>query len=182
MVTVSGLSVVRTLARHALFLGCYLLALSFLRPASLSQKALEEFTVLVEVLDRVGMVGACALHKLAEVVRLALLGLLAHAISHGEQRGVCRSAPILFVHFAPLRGGALILVLTLGLALVPASAKNCSDRLLTGGMVRGDVEQVTGGSGLQTAELVDQGLTGCPGEEHVDDVCINDIRKGVASF
>ena len=43
----------------------------------------------------------------------------------------------------------------LGIALVLASAKDRSDRLLTGGMVRGDVEQVMGGMGLQTAELVD---------------------------
>ena len=49
-------------------------------------------------------------------------------------------------------------------------------------MVRGDVEQVAGGTGLQTAELVDQGLIGCLGEESADDVRINDIRKGVASF
>ena len=37
-----------------------------------------------------------------------------------------------------------------------------------------------GGLGLQTAELVDQGLAGCPREEHADDVHVNDIRKGVA--
>ena len=47
-------------------------------------------------------------------------------------------------------------------------------------MVCGDVEQVTGGTGLRTAELVDQGLTGCPREERADVVCVNDIRKGVA--
>ena len=74
------------------------------------------------------------------------------------------------------------MVLALGLALVLASTKNRSDHLLVGGMVRGDVEHVAGGMGLQTAKLVDQGLTGCPGEESADDVCINDIRKGVASF
>ena len=49
-------------------------------------------------------------------------------------------------------------------------------------MARGDIEQVVGGSGLQTPELVDQGLTGCPGEERADDIRINDIKKGVASF
>ena len=75
-----------------------------------------------------------------KVVELALLGLLAHVKGHGDQSRVGRSAPILLVLFAPLCGGALVLVLTLGLALVPASAKNCSDRLLTGGMVRGDIE------------------------------------------
>ena len=72
------------------------------------------------------------------------------------------------------------MVLTLGLALVPASVEDCSDRLLTGGMVCGDVEQVAGGSGLQAAKLVDQVLAGCPGEECTDDVRVDDIRKGVA--
>ena len=56
------------LAYHASFLGHLLLALPFLRLAGLSQKALEELAVLVEVLDGVGMVGAWALHELVEVV------------------------------------------------------------------------------------------------------------------
>ena len=72
--------------------------------------------------------------------------------------------PILLVLLAPLRGGALVFVLTLGLALVLAFVEDHSDRLLAKGMVHGDVEQVMGGPGLQTAELVDQGLTGCPRE------------------
>ena len=29
---------------------------------------------------------------------------------------------------------------------------------------------------------MDQGLTGCPREEHADDVCVDDIREGVASL
>ena len=47
-------------------------------------------------------------------------------------------------------------------------------------MVRGDVEQVAGGMGLHTAELVGQGLAGCLREERVDDVRVDDIKKGVA--
>ena len=43
----------------------------------------------------------------------------------------------------------------LGLAFVSASVEDCSDRLLTGGMVSGDVEDVMGGTGLQAAKLVD---------------------------
>ena len=128
------------------------------------------------------MVGAWALHELVEVAGLTLLGLLARTIGHGDQSEVGRSAPILLVLFAPLHGGALIFVLTLGLALVLASAKDCSDCLLARDVVHGDVEQVAGGTRLQTTELVDQGLTSCPGEESADDVRINDIRKGVASF
>ena len=74
------------------------------------------------------------------------------------------------------------MVLALVLALVPTSIEDCSDCLLIGGVIRGDVEQVTGGTRIQAAELVDQGLAGCPGEECADDVRIDDIRKGVASF
>ena len=107
----------------------------------------EELTVLVEVFDGVGMVGARTVHEFVEVVRQPLLGLLAHAISRGDHRGVVRSAPILFVLLAPLCGGALILVHALGLAFVPTPVEDRFDRFLAGGMVSGDVEQVTGGTG-----------------------------------
>ena len=132
--------------------------------------------------DGVGVVGAWAIHELIEVVRQALLGLLARAISCSDQRGVGQSVPILFVLLAPLHGGALVLVLVLGLAFVLASIEDLSNRLLIGGVVHGDVEQVMGGMGLQAAKLVDQGLVGCPREECTDDVHVNDIRKGVASL
>ena len=168
------------LARRASFLGCCLLALSFFRPAGLSQEALEELAVLVEVLDGVGVVGAWALHELVEVVGQALLGLLARTISCDDQSWVGRSVPILLVLLAPLCGGAFALVLVLGLAPIPTAAKDRFDHLLVGGVVRGDVEQVMGGTGLQTAELMDQGLTGCAKEERTDDICVDDIRKGVA--
>ena len=72
-------------------------------------------TVLVEVFDGVGVVGAWALHELVE-----LLGLLARVISHGDQRRVGRSAMIFLVLFAPLCGGALVLILALGLAFALA--------------------------------------------------------------
>ena len=100
------------------------------------------------MLDGVGVVGAWALHELVEVVGLTLLGLLARAISYDDQRGVGRSVPILLVLLAPLHGGALILVLALGLVFVPASIKDRSDRLLARGVVHGDIEQVMGGTGL----------------------------------
>ena len=74
------------------------------------------------------------------------------------------------------------MILALGLALVPAFIEDCTDRLLTGGMVRGDVEKVVGGTGLQTAKLMNQRLAGCPREERADDVRVDDIREGVASF
>ena len=90
--------------------------------------------------------------------------------------------PILLVLLTPLCGGALILVLVLGLALVSTSTEDCSDRLLAGVMVCGNVEQVAGGTGLQTAELMDQGLASRLGEEHADDIHVDNIGKGVASF
>ena len=116
------------------------------------------------------------------MVRQALLGLLDRAMSRSDQRGIVRSALILFVLIAPLCGGALFLVRALGLAFVPATIEDCSDHLLTGGVVSGDVEQVAGGTGLQAAKLVDQGLAGRPREECADDVRIDDIREGVASL
>ena len=48
------------------------------------------------------------------------------------------------------------MVRALGLAFVLAFVEDRSDCLLTGGMVCGDVEQVTGGTGLQATRLVDQ--------------------------
>ena len=140
----------------------------------------EDLTVLVEVFDGEGMVGARAIHELVEVVRQALLGPLARAISYGDQRGVVQSTSILFVLLAPLCGGALVLVLALSLAIVLASIEDCSDSLLAGGVVCDDIEHVMGGTGLQAAKLVDQGLAGCPREECTDDVRIDDIRKGAA--
>ena len=101
---------------------------------------LEELAVVVEVLDGVSMVGAWAIHELVEVVRSALLGLLARAISCSDQCGVGHLAPILLVLPTPLHGGALILVLALGLALVSASVEDYSDCLLTGGVVHSDIE------------------------------------------
>ena len=132
--------------------------------------------------DGVGMVGAWAVHELVEVVRQSLLGLPSRTIGHGDQRGVVRPTLIFFVFLAPLRRGAFVRICVLGFELVPASAKDRSDHLLARGVVGGDIEQVVGGMGLQTAELMDQGLTGCPKEECADDVHVNDIRKGVASF
>jgi len=66
------------------------------------------------------VVGARVIHEFVEVVRLAQLGLLAHAVSCGNQHSVVQSVPVLFVLLTPLSGGALVLVPTLGLAFVPA--------------------------------------------------------------
>ena len=150
--------VVSILAYRASFLGCCFFVASFFWPAGLSEETFEDLTVLVEVFDGVGVVGACSIHEFVEVVRQALLGLLAHAVSCGDQRNVVRSALVLFVLLAPLCGGALVLVHALGLAFVPITVEDCSDRFLAGGVVSGDVEQVTGGTGLQASKLVDHAL------------------------
>ena len=76
------------------------------------------------------MVGAWALHELIEVVRKALLGLLARVINRGDQRGVGRSTVIFSVLFPPLRGGALVLILALGLAFASASVRAWWERRL----------------------------------------------------
>ena len=74
------------------------------------------------------------------------------------------------------------MVHALGLAFVLAPIEDRSDRFLVGGVVSGDIEQVTGGTGLQAAKLVDQGLASRLREECTDDVRIDDIREGVASL
>ena len=94
----------------------------------MSQKALEELVVLVEVFDRVAMVGAWALHEFVELARRVLLGLFARVISRGDQRGVGRSATIFFVLFAPPCGGALVLILALGLTFASASVEVLRER------------------------------------------------------
>ena len=99
---------VSVFACRASFLGYRLFAISLLWPVGLLEETFEELVVLIEVFDGVGMVGARTVHEFVEVVRQPLLGLLARAISHGDHRGVVRSAPILFVLLAPLCGGALV--------------------------------------------------------------------------
>ena len=66
------------------------------------------------------MVGAWALHELVKVAQRVLLGLSARVIYRGCQRGVGRSAVILSVLLSPLCGGALVLILALGLTFVMA--------------------------------------------------------------
>jgi len=100
------------------------------------------------VFDRVGVVGARTIHEFVEVVKQSLLGLPGCAISRGDQRGAVRLAPILLVLLAPLSGGAFIRIHVLGLAFVPASAEDRSDRLLARGVVGGNVEQIVGGMGF----------------------------------
>ena len=91
------------------------------------------------------MVGAWTLHELVEVVGLVLLGLLAYTVDHGDQSWVGQSVLILLVLLALLCGQALALLLKLGIAPVPTAAE---DRLLSRGVVGGNVEQIAGGTGF----------------------------------
>ena len=84
---------------------------------------LEELAVLVEMFDGIVVVGARALHELVKVAWRVLLGLSARVIRRGDQRRVGRSAAILSVLFSPLRGGALVLILALGLTFAVASVE-----------------------------------------------------------
>ena len=124
--------VVWILVRCAPFFGRCLLAFFFLWPAGLPQQAPEELAVLVEMVDGIVVVGARALHEIMEVARRVLLGLSARVICHGGQRGVGRSAAILFVLLSPLCGGALILILVLGLTFVAALVEARQKRRLLG--------------------------------------------------
>ena len=53
----------------------------------------------------------------------ALLGRCARIISRGDQRGVGRLAAILSILFSPLSGGALVLIVVLGLSFAMASVE-----------------------------------------------------------
>ena len=87
--------------------------------------------------DGIFVVGARALHDLMKVARRVLLGLCARVIGRDDRRGVGQSAAILSVLFSPLCGGALLLILTLGLALASASIGAWRGRRLLGVLDRG---------------------------------------------
>jgi hypothetical protein len=72
------------------------------------------------------------------------------------------------------------LYLPLGLAHGPAIDEDRPDRLLTEGVVRGDVQDLTGGVRLSIAELVNEELASGPCEERANDVRVNDVRERVA--
>ena len=72
------------------------------------------------MVDGIVVVGARALHELVKVARRVLLGLSARIICCGGQCGVGRSTAILSVLLSPLCGGALVLILVLGLTFVAA--------------------------------------------------------------
>ena len=54
------------------------------------------------------------------------------------------------------------------------------DRLLAGGVVGGDVQELVRGARLLATQFVDQGFAVHPAEERTDDVGIDDARQRVA--
>ena len=82
------------------------------------------------MVDGVVVVGARALHEIVEVARRVLLGLRARVIGRSDRREVSRLAVILSILFSPLRGGALVLILALGLTFVMASVEARWERRL----------------------------------------------------
>jgi hypothetical protein len=94
---------------------------------------------------------------------------LARSVSRCDRIGVgVMSVPPLLL--LPRCGGTLILLRPLGLSRGPTVREDRPNRLLTGGVVRGDVQELAGGARLLTTELVIAGLTGGSGEERTDDV------------
>ena len=89
------------------------------------------------MVDEIVVGSARALHELVKVARRVLLGLSARVIRRGDQLGVGRSAAILSVLFSLLRGGALVLILALGLTFVAALVEARQKRRLLGVLDKG---------------------------------------------
>ena len=51
------------------------------------------------------------------------------------------------------------------------------DRLLVGGIVGGDLQELVRGARLLAPQFADQGLSVRSAEEHADDVVVNDARQ-----
>jgi hypothetical protein len=87
---------------------------------------------------------------------------------------------LLLVPFRAPVGARGILVLALSLVLV--TAKDGTNRLLTGNEVGDDVHQAVGSDGSVAAQLSDQLFTGGTREEGHDDVRVGDVGKLGALF
>ena len=93
------------------------------------------------------------------MVQSALRGLpTTPAVSGGHERAL---APLLVLLLVGTVGGAFAGVL-IPLCLAFEAVKNCPDRLLTRGVVGGNVEELLSGSQALMSQLVNQGLAGGP--------------------
>jgi hypothetical protein len=150
-----------------LILGRLLVAVPTLALAGLTQHPLEEFVILKLVLDGLAMVGARFLLELLEVIVVSLS--LDRLVGSCDCVGV-REMPVPPLPLVLCYGGALFLLRTFGLSHGLATGEDCPDCLLAGGMVCGDVLEITSGEWLSTAELVNEGIAGGPNQE-----CTNDV-------
>jgi hypothetical protein len=111
------------------------------------------------------------------VVGLALS--LAHVVSRRDRVGVGATPILLLPFFLALRRGPPPSP-SLSIAFGPTVGEDHPDRLVAGGVVRGDVQELASGARLPAAKLVNDGLAGGPKEDCTDDICINDVREGIA--
>ena len=72
--------------------------------------------------------------------------------------------------------------MTFRLRRVLVPLEDGSDRLLAGGMVGGDVQELVHGARLLAPQFVDQGFAVRPAEERADDIGVDDAGKRVALF
>ena len=94
------------------------------------------------------------------------------AVGSGYKRAL---TPLLVLLLVGAVGGAFVGVLV-PFCLVFGAVENCPDRLFTGGMAGGDVEELLGGSWALASQLVNQGLIGGPGQKSSYNVGIGDVR------
>ena len=115
--------------------------------------------------------------QLLEVVRGTLSGLpTPFAISGGHEPAL---VPLLVLLLAGTVGGAFAGILV-PLCLALRAVENHLDRLLTRGMVGGNVNELLGGSWALTSQLMNQGLVGGQGQESFYDVNIGDVGQLVS--
>jgi hypothetical protein len=123
------------------------------------------------------MVGARLVQELVEVVvsqRALVLALGGRDLTSGRRSAVLLVLPVLAAR------GRSVAVAPLLFRLALVTLKDGPDRLLAGGMVGGDLQELVRGARLLAPQFVDQGLAVRPTEERTDDVGVDDARQRVA--
>ena len=125
------------------------------------------------------MVGAWLVQELVEVV--VSRRTLVLALGRRDLAGDGRSAVLLILPVLAARGRPIAVApLLFRRSLV--ALEDGPDRLLTRGVVGGDVQELLGGSWALATQLVNQGLVCSPRQERPDDVGTGDVGDGVALF
>ena len=97
-------------------------------------------------------------------------------LGHCDLTGSGRSAILLALPVVATRGRP-VGVVTFRLCSMLVPLKDSPDRLLTGGVVGGDVQELVPSARLLAPQFVDQGLAVCPAEERTDDVGVDDAGE-----